>query len=1600
MQSLFVFFIERWRLAFAMAAVAILLGALGAGRLNRESFPSIQTGDVVMNTIYPGSSAVEADENVAQLLEEEIRSVVGIKDATSISEPGRSRTIVRVDIDRYDVDEVVEDIENAVGRAGPLPETLPADPLVDEINSAEFPILKIALFGPEASIAADGGRQRDRLADELAESIEFVESVARVDLEGYADREFQILASREALDRNQVGIREVVQAVRARVQDIPAGNLEDATQEKLVRLTGQVTDTRELENIVIRSNFQGYNIRVKDVARVVDASEERELNFYFNGQPATALIVVKKESGDTIQTVDEIAPILTDFRERLPDGYELVIYDDEAKRVYDRLMIVIGNAVIGFVLVLVFLLIFFPGSTGLVTSLSLPLAIFATIGMMPFFGANFNTITMMALVISLGLMVDNAIVVSENYIRLRHQGLPPLEAAKQSVIQFWLPITATALTTIAAFVPMMLTLGVMGQVIASIPVVVTIALSASLIESFILLPARLRFTMRKDATADNAGNESPATPAINQRDELEGGWFGRLRDRFEAFVHACLRMRYLTMGAITALLAAAILVTAYGNQFEIFPQEDVEIYTVKLEAAQGTPAAKTAAMAIELADRLVAEIGSDKIGDIALTVGTTQTEINDSYAKYGDHTANMTLVFPIEIAKGQKTESVLKRMRSVPGGDFVSVSYLARAAGPPVGKALDVTISGPDFSELVAAVADFKQRIGAYEGVFDVLDDNVQGADEITFAVDYPLLARVQLSNQELGLALRTALEGEVASTVNADGEEVDIRVRYSPEDRVGLQDVARTSLADRSGNLIPVGNVARLREAPGPAQRKRYEYQRAITVSADVDNVNMTSVRLVSIARELQLDIQKQYPEIRFDYLGQAESSSESVQSLMQAMGVAVIAILLILVFLFDSYRNPLIVLSTIPLGLVGVSFAFYLHSKPFSFFALVGIVGLAGVVVNAAILLVSYAEVLRKERPEMNTIDLLARATSARLKPVMVTTLTTVAGLLPTAYGLGGYDPVLVPLTLAMAWGLISGTLLALLSVACSLAIFDDLDRLHPMQRVAQAAPRLFSAIPRLLKSKIPSLRKHWKLTAGLTALAIFAVAAPLAASEGPPNSNANPEAKPGDEAAARTAFTLEDTLRLALRNGIETRIQQLELQLADGEERRNESQYAPVFSAGYSGTQRTREENGETIFQGTESTIDVYSLGLSKRFATGTQLSIEGSDTRFDSNAGENTQSSNLPFNIAEEARHTGTVTVSLRQELLRNAFGYSEDRIQRIRRNGTLARRESVRWNLSNLLAGVTVDYWRLSLAEENIQNARELLRNTTNVRNLIRRKAAVGGARRFEVNQWNALVNQAENNYERLLFDRDVNRRSLARRLQLPESDPRLGRVPVLRENIPNDLELSDDTRHALESRPDLRGLSLEIKSARLGVEVAENSALPSLSLGASYAAYDEAPSARQAFGGDLSRGIYPESRVEFRFEAPLWDEGARTDVRESQLRLKQLQLEYELLEQRVRDDLMDGLQSIRTNHTAFENSRTALQQSRAYYLGLLAEYRRGRFDSVTLKTALDALIQARNEFTAARLNFNIALLQYDLVRNRLFEQFDLDLETIARESEP
>ncbi len=1013
------FFLENHKFTVVVSLFIIIFGVFGVTAINSESFPSVNIGAVVITTRYDGATADDIETKITKPIEDEIQKVTGLKQVTSTSQAGLSTIVTEVDIDKYSTDKVIADLQRAVDRASGLPADLETKPLFTEVKSDEFPVIEVAVIGETE------GRFRDQVADQLKEELKDNKKVSSVTLVGFRERQFQILLDRKKLAAEHVSIAEVESALRFRNITIPAGEIKGLSEQKLIRIEGKAINKEQIEALVVRSNFSGQKILISNIAQVLDGSEEPLTLGRYNGEPATTLIVTKKGGADLLQLADEVSKTIEIFNEKYKGQLKFEIFNNEGVRVGDRLGVLISNGWQGLVLVLFFLMIFLPGRVGVMTAFSLPLALFATLGVVMVMGYTLNTITIIALVIAIGMLVDNAVVVAENYTRLRDEGVDNEEALLKTIRDLWAPITATALTTIAAFLPMLVTSGVMGQFIKAIPIVVSLALMLSLAESFFLLPMRLKLLPYN-------------RPSLAEQQKED--WFTKyIIPPFEKTVTWAVDHKFKSLLAYLGIMVLTLLLLIFGAKVNLFPAEQTEIYIARLESPKGTRVEVTDTINTEVIKQ-IKEVMKDRAPHVTAVAGESAVDNSDPKAESGSNVSMIRIFVNKKTQDEVSTKEILDALRKIENKKLTRLSFEALINGPPVGDPVTVTFRSNNAEQLAKVATHIKEFIAKEKGIFDAKVDDVFGDDEINIQFDYDRVARLGLNLTTIGNTVRTAIAGMKVGDVNLNNREVDYFLRFDDRDKTSTQSLSNVEIPDNQGNLIPLSQLAKFEQTSGRPQVKRFDFRRAKTVTANLDDSIITSIQANQRIAEEFSKIQDQYKDVNMVFGGEAEKTNESVASLFGALILSLIGIFALLVLIFRSFINPILILTTVPLGLVGVAFAFTIHSKPLSFMALIGVIGLGGIIVNSGIILISFINQMREETT-LSLREILIKSSVLRLKSVLVASLTTISGLVPTAYGIGGADYFIIPMALALAWGLTTGTLLTLVWVPPAYGLIDDM-------------------------------------------------------------------------------------------------------------------------------------------------------------------------------------------------------------------------------------------------------------------------------------------------------------------------------------------------------------------------------------------------------------------------------------------------------------------------------------------------------------------------------------------------------------------------------
>ena len=784
---------------------------------------------------------------------------------------------------------------------------------------------------------------------------------------------------------------------------------------------------------LFRSNW----LRVKDVAVVKHTfSDDVILNKVLSSRAIT-LIVIKRSSGDIIKIVDKINRIIKEFKRNASQELRISTFDNMSYYVTRRLRVLKFNGLIGFMLVVGVLFLFLDPIPASFTALGIPVAMLTTFWVMDILGLSINLITMFGLIMVLGMVVDDGIIISENSYRYLEKGFLPREAAIKGANEVMLPVFATVLTTIVGLSPLMFMNGLLGRFIKYIPFVAIIALAASLIEAFFILPSHL------------ADFVHPINKTNKSKTKKE--WFKGVTRKYQKLLNFALRNRYKVVLGVFIAFILSVTAARFFMPFILFSSKGIERFSIRLEAKPDASLGETNHL-IKKVEDLVADLPDKYLDTYETVVGRLREERGyDPNAKQGSNFAQVNVYLTPSGKRDKTAHQIINGMRPALSKIFkelkpqgvVKLYFQEFKEGPPVGRAIDVRIRGTNFSRLKGIAAIIENYLRTLKGVSSVADSYDLGARKINVIVDETKAARAYLTNSNIAFAIRASFAGVVATTIKRSKAEKEIKVlvRLPKSQRSSLGVFNKIVVRNKFDDIVPLSAVAKIQYSVGLRSISHLDGRRFISVTADVDNRHITSMKANQLLHKKFRNLSLKYPGCTLYFSGENKETMESLASLSRAFMIAALVIFLILATLFKSLVQPFIVMLTIPFALIGVVFAFFIHQEPLSFLALLGLVGLGGVVVNDSIVLVDYINKLRVADKNKPLSDIVKLAGIVRLRPVILTTVTTVAGLGTVAYGIGGSDPFLKPMALAMSWGLLFATLLTLIVVPCVYLIAEDI-------------------------------------------------------------------------------------------------------------------------------------------------------------------------------------------------------------------------------------------------------------------------------------------------------------------------------------------------------------------------------------------------------------------------------------------------------------------------------------------------------------------------------------------------------------------------------
>jgi len=1026
MKAIIGFLVERGLVVNLISIFLVALGLATAVLINREAFPNVNLDRIQVDIVYPGANPEEVERLTITPIEQELKALNGIDKMTSVAFPGSGRIVLELDPEASNRARLASDTQLAIDRAT-LPADLPEQPRVLEIDGSVIPIIQVAVSAPLTPLELK--RLGDRLRDDLLE----IEGVARVAVQGERKAEIRVVVDPDALRRHRVGIGEVAATLRNWNINAPGGDIDTDEGQQAVRIVGEFDSAEDAANVMLRANERGGGIRLGDIARVVETLEEPRRVYDVEGKPALALIVLKKSDADIIATVDRVRAYLDTVPERYGAGIEVAPFQDFSSFARLRLGVLTNNGMVGLALVFISLILFLRPSVALTTTWGLPIVFLTGLFGLYASGITLNLLSMMGFIIVLGMLVDDAIIVGENITYHMEQGMAPRPAAVRGAVELMGPVTATVMTTVVAFAPMFFLSGIIGKFIVAIPAVVITLLLLSWLESFLILPSHVAHVTNP--------NKHPR----------ERAWLRALENIYAWVLRWALRLRWLTVLLSFGLLGGSIYLALTHMSFELFPARGVDQFIVRVTAPPGTSIERMRGYLTDVDREIRTRIRPEHLETTLVVSGEIAVDDGDPLTQRGGRFGQIRAVYIPEVLRpGHSALDDMQRLaRELPQlfPEF-DIALSEIKPGPPVGRPLEVEITGPDPVANEAAARRLIAFLDDVPGVTNVDSGLLPGDEELHIVVNRPVAAYAGIDLSTIAQHVRAAVGGLVVSTTRRGTEEIDVTIRYPEGEGIDqVKQLKQLLVPNQRGGLVPLHKIATLEQQPGFTAIRHKSGVRVVNVAADINAEQITSVevnRLVAANEQTWLGGER--TRVAVNYGGEAEKNRESAVDLAIAFAFALVAIFFILAIQFNNLSYPLIVMLAIPFGAIGIILAFYLHDlywqpMPLSFLSMLGMVALTGVVVNSALVLLVFVQRARRDGMEM--LEAIVLAGRRRLRAVILTAATTVAGLLPTAYGWGGMDPFVSPMALALAWGLAFGTGITLITIPATLAVAADVKR-----------------------------------------------------------------------------------------------------------------------------------------------------------------------------------------------------------------------------------------------------------------------------------------------------------------------------------------------------------------------------------------------------------------------------------------------------------------------------------------------------------------------------------------------------------------------------
>ena len=1021
----------------AMIMLALMvIGLLATFRMKVEEFPNIEFPFVVVNTVYSGASPEVIETDITKKIEDQVNTIAGVKEVTSVTQQGLSQVIVQFDLN-IPSDVAAQNVRDKLALVTPTFRDEVTTPIVAQYNPADAPVVSVTFRSDNMSL-----RELSTYLDNtVKKQLQTVTGVGRVDILGGRQRQIRVLINPTQMNAYKVSVNQISNALRSENVELPVGTINNQNQEMVIQVNGLVKTPNEFNQIIVAQNRSSTGaivpVYLSQVAQVVDGQAEAESASLQNGQPAVAMDIIKMSDANVIDVVDKTQQRLAEIQSTLPPGVTMTVVADSSKSIRGSLNNVVRTLIEGAILA-VFIVWLFLGSwrSTIITGLTLPISLLGTLAAIWTFGFSINMMTLLALALCIGLLIDDAIVVRENIVRHVGMGKHHRQAALDGTQEIGLAVLATTLVIVAVFLPVAFMGGIIGRFFYQFGVTVSTAVLLSLFVSFTLDPM--------------LSSIWPDPDAAHQHDRLNGrvsfrkrpiAWllagFQRLLDRltnlYSHILAWSLRHRLITvLIAIGSLVAAFFAVGLVGKEF--VPQADMNEIKVKFE----TPVNAN----LDYTQQKAAQVNAilQSFPEVTNTYATVNAM---SYSGNNRVQVNVSLVPKDERTRGLDAlnRAMREQLQQVGGIKVTSVAAAAMAVSGGL-KPIMISIKGNDLNELQRLSNEFMQKLSNVNGLVDLESTLKQPKSMVNVTINREAANDAGLSIGQIGQALRPLLAGDNVSTFKDDnGNNIDVNVRLNDDNRQTISQLQSMYLSssrmDQNGQpiLVPLSQVANFSETLGAPQINRRSLFREVVVQANTDGrpAGDIGADITKIQNEMKLP-----PGYSFAVQGSNKDMAESIGYATTALGLAIVFIYMLLGSQFNSFLYPVAIMASLPLSLIGVFFALFLFGSSLNMFSIIGIIMLMGLVCKNAILLIDFIK--ESLSNGLSRTESIMLAGQTRLRPILMTTAAMVMGMIPLALGIGEGSEQQAPMAHAIIGGVITSTLLTLIVVPVIYTYLDD--------------------------------------------------------------------------------------------------------------------------------------------------------------------------------------------------------------------------------------------------------------------------------------------------------------------------------------------------------------------------------------------------------------------------------------------------------------------------------------------------------------------------------------------------------------------------------